>query len=182
MSVENLTVPSSEISTRGVVPRTPMVATGVSTFISPVFATLPATKVNVPLVKLNKVVLDVLFGSYTNSFKTMRALFDRLKEVPSVKFRDISSERSGENSAQIRERVLAARHRQQARFASDAQLLPIKPTFDLLVFETVNFMDGRRTTSQVSDLLSAEFPLELDETWVNRLLGILEKQGLAAER
>ncbi len=45
MSVENLTVPSSEISTRGVVPRTPMVATGVSTFMSPVFATLPATKV-----------------------------------------------------------------------------------------------------------------------------------------
>jgi len=71
---------------------------------------------------------------------------------------------------------------QQARFASDAQLLPIKPTFDLLVFETVNFMDGRRTTAQISDLLCAEFPLELDETWVNRLLGILEKQGLAAER
>ena len=71
---------------------------------------------------------------------------------------------------------------QQARFASDAQLLPTKPTFDLLVFETVNFMDGRRTTAQISDLLSAEFPLELDETWVNLLLAILEKQGLAAER
>ena len=71
---------------------------------------------------------------------------------------------------------------QQARFASDAQLLPTKPNFDLLVFETVNFMDGRRTTAQISDLLCAEFPLELDETWVNRLLGILEKQGLAAER
>ena len=62
-----------------------MVATGVSIFISPVFATLPATKVKVPLVRLIRLELDVLFGSYTNSFKTMRALFDRLKEVPSVK-------------------------------------------------------------------------------------------------
>ena len=63
----------------------PIVATGVSIFMSPVFATLPATKVKVPLVRLNKVELDVLFGSYTNSFRTMRALLDRLNEVPSVK-------------------------------------------------------------------------------------------------
>src|SRR6476620_9309224 len=80
--VENLTVPSSEISTRGVVPRIPMVATGVSTFILPVFALLPATKVNVPLVRLNKVELDVAFGSYMNSLNAMRELFDKLNEVP----------------------------------------------------------------------------------------------------
>src|SRR6266498_5346458 len=78
--VENLTVPSSEISTRGVVPRIPMVATGVSIFISPVFAILPATKVNVPLVRLNKVELDFPFGSYTNSVKAIRAVLDRLNE------------------------------------------------------------------------------------------------------
>ena len=83
---------------------------------------------------------------------------------------------------QVRPRADTIDRVSRIRFASDAQLLPIKPTFDLLVFETVNFMDGRRTTAQISDLLSAEFPLELDETWVNRLLGILEKQGLAAER
>ena len=71
---------------------------------------------------------------------------------------------------------------QQARFASDSLLLPTKPNFDLLVFETVNFMDGRRTTAQISDLLSAEFPLQLDEAWVNRLVAVLEKQGLVAER
>ena len=38
-------------------------------------------------------------------------------EVPQVKFREISSERTGETSAAIRERVVAARQRQQARFA-----------------------------------------------------------------
>lgn len=46
-------------------------------------------------------------------------LLDRIDlhvEVPAVKFRDITAERSGEPSAQIRERVIAARQRQQARF------------------------------------------------------------------
>src|SRR2546422_3421137 len=46
-------------------------------------------------------------------------LLDRIDlhiEVPQVKFREISSERTGEMSAQIRERVVAARQRQQARF------------------------------------------------------------------
>ena len=37
-------------------------------------------------------------------------------EVPQVKFRDISAERTGETSAQIRERVVAARQRQHERF------------------------------------------------------------------
>ena len=46
-------------------------------------------------------------------------LLDRIDlhvEVPQVKFREISGERTGETSAQIRERVVAARQRQQARF------------------------------------------------------------------
>ena len=46
-------------------------------------------------------------------------LLDRIDlhvEVPQVKFREISGERTGESSAQIRERVVAARLRQQARF------------------------------------------------------------------
>src|SRR5208282_3139348 len=47
-------------------------------------------------------------------------LLDRVDlhiEVPSVKFRDISAEQTGETSAVIRDRVAAARQRQQARFA-----------------------------------------------------------------
>ena len=46
-------------------------------------------------------------------------LLDRVDlhvEVPTVKFREISSDRTGEPSAQIRERVVAARRRQQERF------------------------------------------------------------------
>jgi len=46
-------------------------------------------------------------------------LLDRIDlhiEVPAVKFREITAERTGETSAQIRERVVAARRRQQERF------------------------------------------------------------------
>lgn len=46
-------------------------------------------------------------------------LLDRIDlhvEVPQVKFRDIAAERSGETSAQIRARVIAARGRQHERF------------------------------------------------------------------
>jgi magnesium chelatase family protein len=49
-------------------------------------------------------------------------LLDRIDlhiEVPSVEYRDISSERAEENSTTIRERVGQARERQQARFRSD---------------------------------------------------------------
>jgi magnesium chelatase family protein len=47
-------------------------------------------------------------------------LLDRIDlhvEVPQVKFREITSDRTGETSAEIRERVMAARTRQQERFA-----------------------------------------------------------------
>ena len=40
------------ISTSTAVPRMPMVATGVSTFMSPVFATCPATKLIEPCTRL----------------------------------------------------------------------------------------------------------------------------------
>src|SRR3989441_664928 len=47
-------------------------------------------------------------------------LLDRIDihvEVPAVKLREITAERTGESSAQIRERVVAARRRQPERFA-----------------------------------------------------------------
>ena len=47
-------------------------------------------------------------------------LLDRIDlhvEVPAVKFREITAERTGESSAQIRARVIEARRRQQQRFA-----------------------------------------------------------------
>lgn len=52
-------------------------------------------------------------------------LLDRIDlhiEVPPVKFREISSERTGEMSSQIRDRVIAARQRQQARFADKPKI------------------------------------------------------------
>ena len=51
-------------------------------------------------------------------------LLDRIDlhiEVPAVEYREMSSERAEENSAAIRERVSAARKRQQARFANDSK-------------------------------------------------------------
>lgn len=52
-------------------------------------------------------------------------LLDRIDlhiEVPAVKFREITSEQTGETSAQIRERVVAARRKQQERFASKSRI------------------------------------------------------------
>ena len=52
-------------------------------------------------------------------------LLDRIDvhvEVPQVKFREISGDRTGETSAQIRERVVAARQRQHARFADKPKI------------------------------------------------------------
>jgi magnesium chelatase family protein len=52
-------------------------------------------------------------------------LLDRVDlhvEVPPVKFREISGDRNGEASAEIRERVVAARQRQHKRFASKPKI------------------------------------------------------------
>ena len=52
-------------------------------------------------------------------------LLDRIDlhvEVPAVKFRDMTAERPGETSAQIRERVIAARRRQHERFKDRPRL------------------------------------------------------------
>jgi magnesium chelatase family protein len=52
-------------------------------------------------------------------------LLDRIDlhiEVPAVKFREITSERTGETSAEIRARVMAARRRQHERFKSKPKI------------------------------------------------------------
>jgi aminopeptidase YwaD len=69
---------------------------------------------------------------------------------------------------------------QEARFASDSEGLATKPNFALISFEAINFMDGRRSTSEIADLLSAEYLLDIDQAWVDRLVSILEKQKLLA--
>jgi hypothetical protein len=69
---------------------------------------------------------------------------------------------------------------QEERFASDSEGLATKPNFGLISFEAVNFMDGRRSTAVIADLLSAEYLLDIDQAWVDRLVSILEKQKLVA--
>ena len=52
-------------------------------------------------------------------------LLDRIDlhiEMPPVKFREITSERTGEMSSQIRERVVVARKRQQERFKDRSKI------------------------------------------------------------
>lgn len=70
---------------------------------------------------------------------------------------------------------------QEARFASDSEGLATKPNFALISFEAVNFMDGGRSTTEIADLLSAEYLLDIDQAWVDRLVSILEKQKLVAK-
>ena len=70
---------------------------------------------------------------------------------------------------------------QEARFASDSEGLATKPNFALISFEAVNFMDGHRSMAEIADLLSAEYLLDIDQSWVDRLVNILEKQKLVAK-
>ncbi len=69
-------------------------------------------------------------------------LLDRIDlhiEVPQVKFREIAGEQNGESSAAIRERVIAARERQQARFKDKPKI-------------TCNARMGTRELKQFCDL------------------------------
>ncbi|HEU4413229.1 MAG TPA: DUF4910 domain-containing protein [Candidatus Angelobacter sp.] len=70
---------------------------------------------------------------------------------------------------------------QEGRFASDSEGLATKPNFALISFEAVNFMDGHRSTAEIADLLSAEYLIDFDQAWVERLVSILEKQKLVAK-
>jgi len=69
---------------------------------------------------------------------------------------------------------------QTQRFASEAPGggLPTQPPLEQIVFETMNFMDGKRTTAEIADLLSDEFNQDFDQPWVDRLLGILSSLKL----
>ncbi len=70
---------------------------------------------------------------------------------------------------------------QTARFASDSEGLSTKADFGVISFEAVNFMDGKRSTAEIADLLSAEYLVDIDQAWVDRLVSILEKQKLVTK-
>ena len=50
--------------------------------------------------------------------------------------------------------------------------------FDFALYETVNFMDGRRTPREIADLVAAETGDAIDEAWVNRAIQLLAKLNL----
>jgi len=67
---------------------------------------------------------------------------------------------------------------QEARFASDSEGLATQLNFGLVSFEAVNLMTGRRSTEEIAEMLSAEYLVDIDQAWVDRLVSILEKQKL----
>jgi hypothetical protein len=73
---------------------------------------------------------------------------------------------------------------QTERFTSEAPGggLPTQPPLDQIVFETVNFMNGQRTTGEIAALLSAEFNQDFDQAWVERVVDILSRLKLVESR
>ena len=67
---------------------------------------------------------------------------------------------------------------QDAKHAHLIDSLATKPTFDLLVYETVNLMDGHRSTADIAQLLSAEYLMPFDQVWVDRVVKILAERKL----
>jgi hypothetical protein len=60
--------------------------------------------------------------------------------------------------------------------------LATAPTLDLIVFETINFMNGLLSTSAIADRLSFEYGVDIDGAWVDRLVAILVSQKLVARK
>jgi len=71
---------------------------------------------------------------------------------------------------------------QSAHIARVGEGLATEPDFGLVVYEAVNFMDGKRSTKDIAALLSAEYLMDIDQAWVDRLVDILEKHGLVTTK
>jgi hypothetical protein len=73
---------------------------------------------------------------------------------------------------------------QDAAFSSEAPGggLPTGPTFGLIVYETINFMDGKRNDAEIADLLSAEYNRDFDAAWVDQLVGVLDRLHLVSNK
>jgi hypothetical protein len=73
---------------------------------------------------------------------------------------------------------------QERRFESESPGggLPLRPPFAVITFEAVNFMDSKRTTGEIAELLSSEFNQDIDQTWVERLVAILIKLDLVTTK
>jgi aminopeptidase YwaD len=73
---------------------------------------------------------------------------------------------------------------QEAAFSSDGPGggLPTGPTFGLIVYEAINFMDGKRTNIEIAELLSVEYNRDFDAAWMDQLVGVLGRLKLVSAR
>jgi len=73
---------------------------------------------------------------------------------------------------------------QDAVFSSESPGggLPVKPTFPVIRYEAMNFMDSKRDAAAIAGLLSVEYNHDFDAAWVERLVGILAKLKLVEAR
>jgi len=73
---------------------------------------------------------------------------------------------------------------QQSVFSSDTPGggLPAGPTLDLVVYEAINFMDGKRTNPEIAELLSAEYGRDFSAEWMDRLVGVLGRLQLVSAK
>ena len=73
---------------------------------------------------------------------------------------------------------------QQAVFSNQAAGggLPTGPNLDLIVYEAINFMDGKRTNSEIAALLSAEYHHDFDAAWMDQLAAILERLQVVGQK
>ena len=60
--------------------------------------------------------------------------------------------------------------------------LPAGPTLDLVVYEAINFMDGKRTNPEIAELLSAEYGRDFSAEWMDRLVGVLGRLQLVSAK
>ena len=50
------------------------------------------------------------------------------------------------------------------------------------MYEAINFMDGKRTNSEIAELLSAEYGRDFSAEWMDQLVGVLGRLQLVSAK
>jgi hypothetical protein len=131
-------------------------------------------KNGVPQTKLGCPALEPSMFAKEDRFKSKTTGPHRLALLP-INSKDLFADLAGDDKQWW--------DAQRERFADPhGDLLPEGPTMEKLVWETINFMDGHRSTAELADLLSAEYLVDVNQAWVDRLVKILEAKKLVARK